>query len=692
MDSPHGSTISSSLEEAIMLDTSKSFATFKKKVFKKGDFIKRSLSIFFLAWLSMFLAACSGPATVPKGSDPPGGSPSSFELIDEALEQGLINYETAISYKVYVVFGDERLPEKFRGVDEQLFGTSTMTEVVENFEHLPPETKANLEPYLRRPPESGSWYELHEAQAQGLKSTATTWGMVAGKVAKVKVWWDQGKFPQDKANAQMIADELDSPIWNLTTLMGKEPLPDCNPTCPRDADDTRLDIYLVPLPPDDGGLTMPFGKRPTPTYIQMNRTVKNRNALLGYLTHEFMHAIQFAYPIASRVEYRWLEEATANWAIDYVYPILRDETRADVEHRYIPWFLDHPEKPLETVNEKHEYGAYLFFFYLRQKFGQPEIIRKVWENAYKPNSLDAINAVIPGGFKERWPEFALLNFNNPPRIDYGIWDQISPSIMPKFEKTIDLTTTGDYEEYLETNVKHLSAFYYVLKFSNKENRFISIRNPFASGKWPTAKVQAMFKLAGQEEWQEEDWTMISQKNFCCDKPEEDIEKLVLVISNSEFLNRDYTLDAGDASFKTQKDCFVIDRIEGPPAVILDAPPSDFSIYWKGKPTFPLVLTFKNISCGVGQCPQEAVITYEKEENPLPFKYQCYTIGDRSNVPPSGTEVYEARLKDSKGLETSPATFTITCQTGGGLSQPLSSVTSLSATGDRFSIGVVSPIR
>jgi hypothetical protein len=618
-------------------------------------------TLFLCAWLSMFLIACSGSPPEDKTVE----SRTSFELIDEALEKGIINYETALSYKVYVVFGDERLPKEYHGVDEWLSGTSTMMELVANFEKLSPEAQANLNPFLMTPPEPGSWYELREGQARGLKSTAIQWATVTGKVAKVKVWWDQGNFPQDKANAQMIADELDSTIWPKLTSLMREPLPDCGSACPRGGGDTKLDIYLVFLPTSTNGLTHPFsnnplGNLPTSSYIEVNRTIKNLNSLLGTVTHEFMHAIQVAYLIASWAEYRWLLDATANWAIDYVYsePNMKG---TNAEHESIPWFLDHPETPLETVNKKHEYGAYLFFFYLHRKFGQPEIIRQVWENATKPDSLDAVNAAIPGGFKERWHEFALLNLNNPPRVDYGKWDQISPSIKPKYEKTLDLTLTGDYEEYLETNVKHLSALYHLLNFPNKENRFISIKNPFATGNWPTAKVQAVFKIAGQQEWKWEDWTTFAQKDFCRDRPEEDIEKLVLISSNSEWQNRNHELGAGDILVETKQDCFAIDRIEGPSSLVYDAGPGNFSVFWKGKPTFPVVLTLKNVACGIDKCANEIVVTYGEEENPLPFRYECYTFGDPGEPPAPGGVSYETRLNDSKGLETPPATFTTSCQ-------------------------------
>ena len=41
--------------------------------------------------------------------------PTSFQLIDQALARGEITAETALIYKVFAAFGDDRLPSPYRG-------------------------------------------------------------------------------------------------------------------------------------------------------------------------------------------------------------------------------------------------------------------------------------------------------------------------------------------------------------------------------------------------------------------------------------------------------------------------------------------------------------------------------------------------------------------------------------------------
>ena len=598
-----------------------------------------------------------------------GRAPSSFDLIEDAFKQGMINYETAISYKALAVFGDERLPEEYRGYDTGLDGTSAMTELVINFEQLPQETQEMLQPFLLTPTEPGSWYERVMEQQGELETAAIQWGTVNGKTAKVKVWWDNGNFPQDRTKAQQIVDALDSTIWPKLTGLMKEPLPDCGASCARGGGDTRLDIYLVFMGSDLDGLTTGFGTVPTPDFVTIKRTLPSGAELLSVVAHEFMHTIQDAYPAASFDEYDWLYEATATWAEDYVYP------NVDREHGFASSFLSTPETPLEDREGVHEYGAYLFFLYLRGKLGQPELLKSIWENASNANSLAAINSVIPGGFAAHWHEFARLNYNKPPITDYQTRDNLHEAATVK-----NVPVTDAAVRPLSTNAKHLSALYWNLAFTNSEIRSISFDNPYAAGGWPTAKIQAIVKIAGQEP-RVEDWTATAKKKFCRDRAEENVESIVLIISNSEWQNRGHELGGGTIDVTTKEECFVIEKIEGPAALVFDGPPGDYSLTWKGNPTFPVTLVAKIISCGIDVC-SDAEKIYDIEANPLTFRYYCYTVGSGDKPPTPGSITHEITLRDSEGLETPPFPFTVACQNGGSFS-PLPMGGELSTSGGRL---------
>jgi hypothetical protein len=573
--------------------------------------------------------------------------PSSFELIEEALEQGLIDDETALSYQVFAVFGDERLPEAYRGDDTGLSGASIMRELVATFDALSPDTQAVLQPFLLTPPEAGSWYELRQAETQGLRTTATQWRTLNAQVANVKVWWDHGNFPQDERKAQQMVAALDSTIWPRLTGLMREPLPDCGAACARGGGDTRLDIYLVFLP-NIYGYAMPFDPTtPTASYLAVRRTIADQNELFATVAHELMHAIQAAYRIASHSEYEWLMEATATWAEDFVYPA------GNTEHGYLLSFFTSLALPLETVDKHRQYGAYLFFFYLHRQFGQPEMVRTMWENASNANSLAAVNAAIPGGFQARWPEFARLNYNNPPVDHYQRWDGIQ---LFADTKRFQVDRAGSLP--LPAEVEHLAAVYLEIDFTNDKLRSIAIDNPFI-GNWPTASLQAVVKIAGQD-WVVEDWTSVKQKTFCRDRAEEKLERLFLIVSNSDWQSPN-KLEAGPITLRAEEECFEIDRIEGPDTIILNGPPGEFDVFWKGKPTFPVQLTSVNVVCELEKGCGGGTKNYDEEANPLGFAYQCFTEGGGDKPLPPAAIVNEITLTDSKGLKTRPFTHTIICR-------------------------------
>jgi hypothetical protein len=584
-------------------------------------------------------------------------APSSFDLIEEAFERGEITYETALSYKTFAVFGDEALPAQYRGDDQHLEGTSHIYELQANFSQLSAEVQTRLQPFLMTPPEPGSWYELRKGQATGLKAAAIQWGTLMGQTAKVKVWWDKGNFPQDEAKAQQIVAALDSTIWpKLTGLMG-EPLPDCGASCPKGGGDHGLDIYLVFI---NGayGFTANFDNPPTPAYISVDRTIGGQDFLFSTVAHEFMHAIQWAYLKTDFEEYDWLFESTAAWAEDFVYPA------ANIEHRYAPFFLTTTDMPLEKNDKSTKvgrpYGAYLFFFYLHRTLGQPEVIRKLWERASFADSLAALDSAIPGGFVTHWSEFARLNYNTPPFADYETWDNLNAKAELSPHVVTDVA-----ERPIPADVKHLAALYYHFTFPNEKIHFIAFDIPFSTGQWPTAKVEALVKIAGQD-WRTEDWTTHAEKTFCRKKDEEKLEEITLIISNSEWQDRNHQLGAGDLKLETSEDCLKIERIEGPPVLFFGGPEGQYQLYWKGEPTFPVEMIFKTVSCGLDTCSPGASFTKETEENPLTFTSRCVVVGTGDKPPKPGSVVYEVVLKDSAGLESPPYSFTFSCQNGGSL--------------------------
>jgi hypothetical protein len=115
-------------------------------------------------------------------------------------------------------------------------------------------------------------------------------------------------------------------------------------------------------------------------------------ALRATAAHEFFHAVQFAY---DWLEDNWLMEGTAAWVEDEVYDSVDDSRRFLAGASP----LARPEVPLDHGHNGFEYGSWLFWRYLSERFGQ-RIVRDVWQRSEpvdsrsRPYSLTAVSGAL----------------------------------------------------------------------------------------------------------------------------------------------------------------------------------------------------------------------------------------------------------------------------------------------------------
>jgi hypothetical protein len=516
---------------------------------------------------------------------------TSLELIDEAVTNGTLNEETALIYKIFVVFGDSRLPMQFRGEESAFEATSLIHEITARWKTLSTAAQDILRPFFIPPYYQGSWHDLRmNATAQNGHTSdlalvpsplqvvqcggsppfapfSPIWECLDGH--NVRIWWLKSalhpdRTAEDRMKAETLRAAIDSTIEpKLTSLMGRGPLSDAAEKY--NGGDGRLDIGLV----DSDFLKIPavFTKSdpekgcqaPYAGYILVNRNNPNK-FLVPTIVHEYMHAVLSAYKVKTGCtwpEYIWLDEATANWSIDFVYPDIFPQ-QDDYEQGYAGNFLNYPQQPLEFNKNDHDYGAYIFLFYLARGYS-PQYIPSIWEQTEQvANSLQAINQALierSGGkdFKFFWPEFVLRNWNQKPVDQYEKWDQLRyGAVTVKTSVTGgQLTTTkhsedvqldqGQYTFPLDAPITHLSARYYHFKFPDNAVRSVSFDAEALLRKEPTANIRALIKVEG-EDWQDpQDWTELPPQAFCRDMKKERLEELVIIISNTEWQNRGHDL-------------------------------------------------------------------------------------------------------------------------------------------------------
>ena len=496
--------------------------------------------------------------------------PTSDQLIDAALANGAIDSETALIYKVFAAFSDSRLPVQFQGDDHLLPDSHIVAQVQSQYGALTDATRTILNPFLIPPVYLGSWVEPNGAAAAGgpdevvplpCSTLSQDWTYKDG--ADVRVWWHKNR-PADETAADGYIAAMEGTIWpKLVGLLGRQPKSDAAIQCnggsgPDDPSAGKMDIFLEPkVARSMAPANNDPGCRKTSAYIVLNPTVSD-----GILAHEFMHVLQWGYETRDSCmypgEYAWLAEATASWAQDYTYPTTNEE------HYLVDWFfLDSSLPPLEFKNDAHEYGTYIFFLYLTRKEGDNDVVQRAWALTESNDSLEAVNEAISGGFEAVWSDFANHNWNASPYDYYRQWDGQTARAKAYLGKD-QISGPGLWP--MTSTVPHLGLLYKHYTFSGESARLITFLNGLtyklgqegideqvgvttvADGSQvftftdlteppPGVKVQALFRIEGDDGWQLEDWTGRPHVSFCRDAASERLAELVIIMSNSEYFPR-----------------------------------------------------------------------------------------------------------------------------------------------------------
>ena len=557
-----------------------------------------------------------------EGANP---DPTSEALIGKALASGTIDVEQALVYRVFAQLGDARLPAAYDGAPNATPDHLILREAGSRLAKLSAANQAILRPFFIPPIYPQSWHAQQVAailasQGAGRVVAQSAHRGTLGKdenceAARIPNFWRQLSTrnfnihylavglagfadidAEDKALAESIAAVIEEVYAAETGLLGRFAKADTDQPC--NGGDGATDIYLGSLEPRTMAMTVPYGEScaDTASFIIVNsnyqsvrglgivarrRTEEVKDFLKSILAHEVMHVLQFAMNRAGDcANLKWFDEATAQWAMDFVVPVIKDPNAGapgmedgvtKVAHLYVGskvrsgeflatyLYTGHMRRLEDGVPADYGYADYLFFQYLHRKYGNSAIKGIFDAMAGGAGDLEAIAAAVD--MKTAWPAFALTLWNDAKGkvldywstedgYDFGLWDVFDHSDFldgaPTNLKPIEIdqkgqpratftlldnalidSKSGDYE------VAPRSMFYEWLKFTDATVRSVYLLNPVGAN--PSAefmKVQVVMKIDG--EWKApEDWTQDSTKQFCRDKKSERLEEMLIVVSNSE---------------------------------------------------------------------------------------------------------------------------------------------------------------
>lgn len=517
-----------------------------------------------------------------------GQAATSAELIAAAVARGEISAETGLLYRIYADFGDPRLPAIYRGDDPAQFETDVLRQAAAQWNTLAPDVRAAILPFVTPPMYAGSWGDPARyapgaaaraaadvpipCQLGAQESLLPGWTRI--EQGDFYIWYSLNGDPASNtdpaavaAAAQMVAALVQQIYQQEHALIGRDLPSDAGEPC--NGGDGKFDIYMTRVRANALALTVgyPPGCELRPSFMSVAPDVVNGDRAMAelLLAHEFMHTFQFgSYDYAGNCnDNTWVDEATASWAADYVFPA------NNKEHEM--WAKKYLEElfamPLDRGNG---YSQYLFFFFLTRQNGNANLVPQFYAQLeHEPDVLTALDAVIPGGFDDSWPEFALYNWNRAPVDDYKQWDQLPYGAAaatrnaegePVDPLPVVLGDNGDdiisfHAEFLP----HLTARYHHFTFPDDTVRSVTFYSGYAGqltqqqidlpGLPPPGstlmyvaerpaenvgvKTWAIYRLEGKETWEApEDWTATPARTFCRDVKTERIAELVVIESNS----------------------------------------------------------------------------------------------------------------------------------------------------------------
>ncbi|TAN33598.1 hypothetical protein EPN28_02185 [Patescibacteria group bacterium] len=488
--------------------------------------------------------------------------PTGLDMIEQDLTDRKIDFETALIYKVQFLFGDdEKLPEKYWSGQLVFEDAGVFVRLMENYGQLSDKTKAILAPYFKRPDDPDSFINRQEQKlamerarqpeffrfaeaALAYDRPLSFKGALVTADGKIKIWHPEITVMEDGKQvkqalfdntAKKIAANLnaDKAYTRFKDLLGVEPPPDGAL-----GGDNKTDIYVV------AGTSKWVKSKSGSTYGVNVPDPNNKSSfvivrdnlsdamLKGTTVHELFHTFQHAFGSAFSAKNWWWIEGTAVWAEDFIYPKL------NTEQEYSGTFIPKPEVALYKDGQNHEYGAYVFPFYLSQKYGVG-IIKKIFDAARSASALEAADKTIAGGLKANWKEFTLWNYNRAPVNFYkdqsGVFpkrssDEGANAKMHLYSELGAFILWQDPVAALTAQVAEVS----VADEGKKIKKVIFGDLKKFSGQLDKAGVKAViFPKAKSEPPYIEDWTNKESRAFCLEIAKENFERVVLIFSNGE---------------------------------------------------------------------------------------------------------------------------------------------------------------
>lgn len=502
-----------------------------------------------------------GSGSTEQPSSPTARSgPSRASLIQQAIDEGRIDQVTGLIYRAQSALGIPGLPAEFeRGAP--LRDDSVLTSMAVLMPELSPEDQARLRPFLVRPTDPESIFHAPRQAVTGavaqddVPAKCLTWADSGDLDSRFKVWACADNDPAaaeiDIATVVVMVAEIWGPMTAEVPAGMGPPKADTVGPDPRGqhGGDGRIDFYLLDLGQiiyrDDENNTIyedaaamavgtdPFTNSTASGFILLNRyrLADTRDMKLDVI-HELFHVLQYAHNVDAPMGApgHWFVEASATWSEVYY-----DQPHSEKPHAWHGYFQN-SMAGLEATDPDHQYSAYIWPFFMQQE-KQAASVFNAWAaiGQIGDGTQDQVSEAVSDqlSFEENFHEFAVRNVNIENTLtqagvktyeqsDGHFWENAPPGHMAS-------ASIVPGQPYISPpgGAAPLAANYYSFELAeNARDVTVSIVNVT-----PSEQVDgdALVNVVGSG-WERRPLPGGMLK-FCRDNPPDDIDAVVLVVSN-----------------------------------------------------------------------------------------------------------------------------------------------------------------
>ncbi|GEM_PF-3485859 len=453
----------------------------------------------------------------------------SINKINAAFKRGDLNEEEAVKLRLIALTESDKLPTKYQADPPK--GRSTLNRdikwILNNWDQFSEKQKEDFRPYILYPDEEGSIFYPQEEEISSLfipsvQAYDTGWyvrEINSPGEAKLRYFlkssWSEEKSNKIKSKADTVHQAFNDAWPKYDDLLGSEP-------------DEEISIYLTSM--EEYGLAFMKereGIKKCNIYIKED---ENDKTLKASLAHELFHCFQ--YELSEKYEIRnndndWLQEATAVWSEDYVYPTSSSE-HIYLKNDFFPTLKDE----FMLADGSREYGHYMWFFFITDHYvsADENYVAQVLIEGAESDIREVLKENL-SDYEDAYRQFAYYNWNSEPFLNYKDTPEF-PQIFPMGALTYELWFNKKEKDF-PVKLEPGSMQYFGFSFDPSDKGDHHAVFDF-SEHGENISITAMIRQDGNLS-PYEDWSQVGEKKICI--TDNNINSIILAIANSDQKNK-----------------------------------------------------------------------------------------------------------------------------------------------------------